>query len=40
VSLPRTELASRTEVTIPLFPDMTEEQQGRVVEALTKELTL
>lgn len=38
ISLPRTELASRTEVTIPLFPDMTEEQQGRVVEALVTEL--
>jgi dTDP-4-amino-4,6-dideoxygalactose transaminase len=38
VSLPRTELASRTEVTVPLFPDMTEEQQGRVVAALAQEL--
>lgn len=31
ISLPRTELASRTEVTIPLFPHMTEAEQDRVV---------
>lgn len=37
VSLPRTELAARTEVTIPLFPHMTEEQQDRVVDAIAAE---
>lgn len=34
VSLPRTELASRTELTLPLFPHMTDDQQDAVVEAL------
>jgi dTDP-4-amino-4,6-dideoxygalactose transaminase len=34
VSLPRTERASRTEVTVPLFPHMTHDEQDRVVEAL------
>jgi len=34
VSLPRTERAARTEVTIPLFPHMTAEQQDRVVAAV------
>jgi dTDP-4-amino-4,6-dideoxygalactose transaminase len=38
VSLPHTERAARTEVTIPLFPHMTEEQQDRVVAAIAKEL--
>jgi dTDP-4-amino-4,6-dideoxygalactose transaminase len=34
VSLPRTELAARTEVTIPLYPHMTAEQQERVISAV------
>lgn len=34
-SLPRSELAARTELTIPLFPHLTEEDQDRVVTALT-----
>ena len=34
-SLPRTERAARREVTLPLFPHMTDAQQDRVVEALT-----
>jgi dTDP-4-amino-4,6-dideoxygalactose transaminase len=34
VSLPRTELAARTEVTIPLYPHMSGEEQRRVVEAI------
>lgn len=38
ISLPRSERWSRTEVTIPLFPHMTEEQQGRVVAAIRTEL--
>jgi len=38
VSLPHTELCARTEVTLPLFPHMTEEQQGRVIDALAQEL--
>ncbi|PTL58474.1 DegT/DnrJ/EryC1/StrS family aminotransferase [Paraconexibacter algicola] len=38
VSLPRTELASRCEVTIPLFPHLTEEQQDHVVRSIDQEL--
>jgi dTDP-4-amino-4,6-dideoxygalactose transaminase len=38
VSLPRTERVARTEVTIPLFPHLTEAQQDRVVDALRSEL--
>lgn len=34
LSLPRTELAARTEVTIPLYPHMTEAEQDHVVAAL------
>jgi len=34
ISLPRTELAARTEVTIPLYPHLTETQQDHVVEAI------
>ncbi len=39
VSLPKTERVARTEVTIPLFPHLTHEQQDRVVEALRIELS-
>ncbi len=38
LSLPRTELASRTEVTVPLFPHMTEAEQDRVVEGIAEEM--
>ena len=38
MSLPRTELAARSEVTLPLFPHMTEADQDRVVGALAEEL--
>jgi dTDP-4-amino-4,6-dideoxygalactose transaminase len=38
ISLPRTELASATEITIPLYPHLTGDDQGRVVEALRTEL--
>jgi dTDP-4-amino-4,6-dideoxygalactose transaminase len=34
VSLPRTELAARSEVTIPLYPHMTEAEQERVITGL------
>ena len=34
VSLPRTELAARSEVTIPLYPHMTEAEQERVIAGL------
>jgi dTDP-4-amino-4,6-dideoxygalactose transaminase len=34
VSLPRTEEAARCELTLPLFPHMTDEQQERVITAL------
>ena len=34
VSLPRTEKAARTEVTLPLFPHMTEDQLDRVCDAV------
>jgi dTDP-4-amino-4,6-dideoxygalactose transaminase len=33
-SLPRSELAARTELTLPLYPHLTEEDQDRVVSAL------
>jgi dTDP-4-amino-4,6-dideoxygalactose transaminase len=36
VSLPRTEDAARTQVTLPLFPHMTEEQLDRVCDAVTE----
>jgi dTDP-4-amino-4,6-dideoxygalactose transaminase len=39
VSLPRTELAARSEVTLPLFTHMTEDDQDRVVGALAEELS-
>ncbi len=38
ISLPRTELASATEITIPLYPHLTGDDQGRVVNALRTEL--
>jgi dTDP-4-amino-4,6-dideoxygalactose transaminase len=38
VSLPRTELAARSELTLPLYPHMTEIDQDRVVEALAASL--
>jgi dTDP-4-amino-4,6-dideoxygalactose transaminase len=38
LSLPRTELAARSEVTLPLFSHMTAEDQDRVVAALGEEL--
>jgi len=38
LSLPRTEHAARAEVTIPLYPHMTEEEQDRVVSAITTEI--
>jgi dTDP-4-amino-4,6-dideoxygalactose transaminase len=37
-SLPRTERASRSEITIPLFPHLTLEQQDRVIAALAVEV--
>jgi dTDP-4-amino-4,6-dideoxygalactose transaminase len=37
VSLPRTELAARSQVTLPLFPHMSEAQQDRVIDALAAE---
>jgi dTDP-4-amino-4,6-dideoxygalactose transaminase len=37
VSLPRTEQAARTEVTIPLFPHLSEADQDRVVHAIAAE---
>jgi dTDP-4-amino-4,6-dideoxygalactose transaminase len=39
LSLPLTELAARSEITLPLFPHLTETQQDRVVDALSAELT-
>ncbi|HTC72428.1 MAG TPA: DegT/DnrJ/EryC1/StrS family aminotransferase, partial [Solirubrobacteraceae bacterium] len=36
VSLPITELASRTELTLPFYPHMTHEDQDRVVTALAE----
>jgi dTDP-4-amino-4,6-dideoxygalactose transaminase len=38
LSLPRTELAARTEVTLPLYAHMTGEAQDRVIAALAAEL--
>jgi dTDP-4-amino-4,6-dideoxygalactose transaminase len=38
VSLPRTELAARTELTLPLYPHMTRADQDRVVAALAEAL--
>jgi dTDP-4-amino-4,6-dideoxygalactose transaminase len=38
ISLPRTELAARTEVTLPLYPHMTESQQDHVVDAVEEGL--
>jgi dTDP-4-amino-4,6-dideoxygalactose transaminase len=38
VSLPRTELAARTEVTIPLFAHMTAQEQDRVISAIEEAL--
>jgi dTDP-4-amino-4,6-dideoxygalactose transaminase len=38
VSLPRTETAASSEVTIPLFPHMTTSQQDRVLDALAEEV--
>jgi dTDP-4-amino-4,6-dideoxygalactose transaminase len=40
VSLPLTELASQTELTLPLFPHMSEADQDRVVDALAQALGL
>jgi dTDP-4-amino-4,6-dideoxygalactose transaminase len=40
VSLPITELASRTELTLPLYPHMSEADQDRVVAALAEALAL
>lgn len=37
-SLPRSELAGRTELTLPLFPGLTEAKQDRVVETLRRGL--
>lgn len=39
-SLPRTELAARSEITLPLFPHMTEEQQRHVVGSIVEELAV
>ena len=38
VSLPRTELAARTEVTIPLYPHITADEQDRVISAVEEAL--
>ena len=38
ISLPRTELAARTEVTIPLYPHMTETEQDRVIASIEEGL--
>jgi dTDP-4-amino-4,6-dideoxygalactose transaminase len=38
VSLPRTELAARSEVTIPLYPHMTKAEQERVLDAILHSL--
>jgi dTDP-4-amino-4,6-dideoxygalactose transaminase len=40
VSLPITELASQTELTLPLFPHMSDADQDRVVDALAQALEL
>jgi dTDP-4-amino-4,6-dideoxygalactose transaminase len=39
ISLPNTEQAAAREITIPMFPHMTESQQQRVVDALRAELS-
>jgi dTDP-4-amino-4,6-dideoxygalactose transaminase len=39
VSLPATEHAARAQLCIPLFPDMTEAEQDRVIQAIASELT-
>ncbi len=39
VELPHTERAARSEITLPLFPHLTDEDQDRVVSALAAELT-
>jgi dTDP-4-amino-4,6-dideoxygalactose transaminase len=39
VSLPRTELAARSEVTIPLYPHMTDAEQERVIAGLSEALS-
>jgi dTDP-4-amino-4,6-dideoxygalactose transaminase len=39
VSLPITELASRTELTLPFYPHMTDDDQDRVVEALVEAIS-
>jgi dTDP-4-amino-4,6-dideoxygalactose transaminase len=38
ISLPRTELAARTEVTIPLYPHMTEAEQDHVIASIEEGL--
>jgi dTDP-4-amino-4,6-dideoxygalactose transaminase len=38
LALPKTELAARSQITLPLYPHLTEEQQDRVVDALAAEL--
>lgn len=38
IALPRTEAAARSEITVPLYPHMTESQQDRVVDALQRAL--
>jgi dTDP-4-amino-4,6-dideoxygalactose transaminase len=37
-TLPRTEHAARAEITLPLFPDMDDSDQDRVVQALAEAL--
>ena len=37
ISLPRTEAAASSEITIPLFPHMTTTQQDRVLGAIAEE---
>jgi dTDP-4-amino-4,6-dideoxygalactose transaminase len=39
ISLPRTERAARTEVTLPLYPHMTLEEQDRVIDAVREEIS-
>jgi dTDP-4-amino-4,6-dideoxygalactose transaminase len=39
VELPHTERAARSEITLPLYPHMTEEDQGRVIAGLEEVLT-
>jgi dTDP-4-amino-4,6-dideoxygalactose transaminase len=38
VRLPQTERAARSEITLPLYPHMTEEEQGRVIEGVEEAL--